>query len=79
MISRAEIESPVTALTVWLRRGVEDYLNGVCLKIAEAERPADVYAVIAEPLRQCLGQAVDAAYGDKKFPLWLKQAFEAGL
>lgn len=79
VVTRVQVENPITALTVWLCRGVENYLNGACLRIAEAEQPEEVYAIIAEPLRQCLGQAVDAACGDGKFPLWMKQAFERGL
>ena len=72
VVTRVQVEDPITALTVWLRRGVENFLNGACLQIAEAEKPEEVYAAIADPLRQCLGAAVDAACGDGKFPLWMK-------
>ena len=79
VITRAQVEQPITALTVWLRRGIETFINGACLQIAECEKPQDVYAIVADPLRQSLGHAVTVACEDGKFPLWMKQAFEAGL
>ena len=79
MITRAQVEQPIIAITVWLRRGIEDFINTACLTIAEADTPQKVYAVAADPLRRSLYRAVDAACSDGKFPLWMKEAFETGL
>ena len=79
VVTRAQVEQSITALTVWLRRGVENFINGACLQIAECDKPQDVYKVAADPLRQSLRGAVDAVCGDGKIPAWMKAAFEAGL
>ena len=60
-------------MIVWVRRGIEDYLNGMCLAIIECDTPQDVYAAIAEPLRSSLARAVDASMESQtKTPGWVR-------
>ena len=78
-ITRAQMQPVLTAFVVWFRRGVEDFINGACLQIAEAESPQSVYALIAPTCRNSIGNAWEAAMGDGKLPGWVREAGVQGL
>ena len=78
-ITRAEIQGVLYATVVWFRRGVEGFLNSICLQIAEADTPQKAYAAIAPSIRQSVGNAVDAATGDGKIPGWLRETMVSAL
>ena len=78
-ITRAEIQGVLYATVVWIRRGIESFLNSICLEIAEADSPQKVYAAIAPSIRQSIGSAVDAATSDGKIPGWLRETMTSAL
>lgn len=80
VVTKAQIESVLSGVIVWVRRGIEDYLNGRCLAIAECDSPQEIYAIIAEPLRGCLAQALNASMESQtKTPGWVRDAMVKAL
>lgn len=80
MVARAQIEFVLRGVIVWTRRGIEDFINEACLRVAECEKPEDVYTIIAEPLRRSLDAAVDAsARSMNHTPAWVCNAMKEGL
>lgn len=80
VVTKAQIQSVLCGVIAWVRRGIEDYLNGICLTIAECDTPQEVYAAIAEPLRGSLARAVDASMESQtKTPGWVRDSMVEGL
>ena len=78
-ITRAMAAPIFTTAVVWLCRANEDFLNSICLHLAELEKPEGVYATVAATIRQSVVNAVDAATGDGKLPGWVREALVSGL
>jgi hypothetical protein len=79
VLTRSQMTPILTSLAAWLRRANLDFLNSICLQIAEAQRPEEVYAAIAPTIRQSVTNAVNAATNDGRLPGWVKEALLAGL
>ncbi|MBE7157619.1 MAG: hypothetical protein INR62_04145, partial [Rhodospirillales bacterium] len=78
--SAAQIENVLFGVIVWTRRGIESFINTVCLQIAECERPEDVAVIIAESLRQSLSSALNASMDSQtNTPAWVRDAMVKGL
>ena len=78
-ITRAQIAPVLTALVVWLCRANEDFLNSICLQLADLEKPEDVLALVAATIRQSVRNAVRAATEAQKMPGWVQGALADGL
>jgi len=74
--SRTQIERFLESLCISLIQYEQTAIDGICTNVLACKVPEDVYKLIADKRRECMGNAVENAIREGHLPDWFLKPLE---